>query len=252
MTEERLPPTPSEFIDAVHDWLLHWWDAPHEKSKPADWAMVGLTIGVAVAAFVSAFIIQGQLEEARTQTRLSVRPFVGLDDEGGDAIQNSVLHIDENGNAYMQYVIRGKNFSIAPAMEVFSYANLVVSDDLNAALEQGKEACRDERIGNHIGTVLFQGKNRVFTGFPTTTKVDARRLNLKPGERAMFSVWLTGCIGYRDQFNFLYRTKFRYQMVDSKGSVVSWIGPPEGAIDVTGKFIATGGEIDAGEIPKFK
>ncbi len=72
------PPTPSEFISAIYQWLLHWWDVPREKSKAADWAVAALTILIAVAAFWSAFIFQKQLEEARRQTEISERPWLSI------------------------------------------------------------------------------------------------------------------------------------------------------------------------------
>jgi hypothetical protein len=48
---ERNPPTPGEFVDAILHWLRHWWGAPREKSKAADWALAVLTVLIAVAAF---------------------------------------------------------------------------------------------------------------------------------------------------------------------------------------------------------
>jgi hypothetical protein len=73
------PPTPSEFLD----WLRRWWDAPREKSKAADWVLVGLTVAIAIAAFWSAWVFQGQLEEAKRTTELTreaQRPWIKITD----------------------------------------------------------------------------------------------------------------------------------------------------------------------------
>src|SRR5271157_674829 len=85
-------PTPSEFLGIIFNWLRHWWDAPHEKSKPADWAMVGLTIIIAVTAFWSICVFEGQLKEARRATDLSEKQW-HLDHMPWLAIENNTLGI---------------------------------------------------------------------------------------------------------------------------------------------------------------
>src|SRR6266853_1218431 len=190
------PPTPSEFLILVADWLRSRKDAPRESSKAADWILAGLTIAIAIAAFWSAFIFQGQLTEAKKQTRLSVRPWVGLD-EGPNAIETSSLQIDKDGNASLVYKIVAKNYSSTPAANVWAMANLVVADDLNTVYEQQRYACGDAVIGKpDIGLVLFQGRDRQFTMYPSTTKISVKH------ENSLIGIWLAGCIGYRDQFGY--------------------------------------------------
>jgi len=86
----------------------------------------------------------GQLRQMQTQTRLAIRPFVGLD-EGPDAIQTTPLFIDESGNARLTYVIRAKNYSNAPASNVWAFANLVVAIDAGriAKYNYGEGAYKD-------------------------------------------------------------------------------------------------------------
>jgi hypothetical protein len=222
------------------------------KPDPFDVAIWGLIL-TAVIALIYYFQLRSMQEtvgQLQTQTRLSVRPFVGPD-EGADAIQNGTLHIDESGNVSMLYAVRAKNYSSAPAMNVFSFANLVVGDDLNTVYEQERNACTDAMIGKpDIGYLLFAGKDRASDGFPISTSVSIRHHD---GQTYSFFVWLAGCIGYRDQFGFLYRTGFRYHMVDAvTGQPISWPGPPKGPIDVVGRFTQQNGKIDSGAIPKYK
>jgi hypothetical protein len=188
--------------------------------------------------------MDGQLEQMQTQTRLSLRPFVGLD-EGHEAIQTTALDIDESGNARLTYVIRAKNYSNVPATNVWAAANLVVADDMNTVYEWQGYACDDAMIGKpDIGQILFPGRDRVFTSMLATAKT------IKKHEGSRLQVWLTGGIGYRDQFGYLYRTKFMFMLRDGAGHVVVF-DPPRQSTQIAGRFIATGGAIDAGEIPKY-
>jgi hypothetical protein len=197
--------------------------------------------------------LNATLAEMRTQTRLAVRPYVGLNDDIPNPVGNGQLHIDDKGNASMLYGISAKNFSGVPAQEVASYANLVITDDLYEVYRQRDSACKDDVIGKpDIGSTLFQGRNRVFMQTLAMTTVKAIHTP-KPHDWYQFSVWLTGCIGYRDQFGYLYRTQFIQGMVDSTGNFVRWQGPPKGPLDITGRFVDEGGgKIDAGKVPKYK
>src|SRR5229473_4738660 len=51
----------------------------HEKSKASDWAMVILTFLTAVAAFISAWLFQEQLIEARKSFKLDERAWIELE-----------------------------------------------------------------------------------------------------------------------------------------------------------------------------
>lgn len=239
-------PTPSEMMRRFVVWLrgFHW---NREKAKVTDWLVVGLTLAVAVAAVWSAWVFQGQLHEAQKSTRLSVRPWVGLD-EGG-AIETTPLQIDESGNVSLTYTIRAKNYSSSPATNVWAAANLVIADDLTTVYEQQGFACSDAMIGKpDIGLVLFQGKERVFNSMPAFTKI-----TLKHGSGFQIGIWMAGCIGYRDQFGYLCRTKFIWGFRDETGRQIS-LQAPIPAMIINGHFVATasGGAIDTCQIPKYK
>jgi hypothetical protein len=180
----------------------------------------------------------------QTQTRLAIRPFVGLD-EGPDAIQTTPLFIDESGNARLTYVIRAKNYSNAPASNVWAFANLVVADDMATVYEWQGYARTDEVIGKpDIGQILFPGRNRVFTSMPAIAKI------IKKHEGSRLQAWLVGCIGYRDQFGYLYRTDFISMFRDAAGQVAVF-DPPKQPITIVGAFVPSGGAIDAGRIAKY-
>jgi hypothetical protein len=188
--------------------------------------------------------MEGQLGQMQTQTRLSIRPFVGLD-EGNNAIQTTPLLIDESGNARVTYIIRAKNYSNTPASNVWAFANLVVADDMRTVYEWQGYARTDEVIGKpDIGQILFPGRDRVFTSMPAIAKI------IKKHEGSRLQAWLVGCIGYRDQFGYLYRTEFISMFRDAAGQVAVF-DPPKQPITIVGAFVPSGGAIDAGRIAKY-
>lgn len=212
-------------------------------SKVAVWTLV---IGGIVAAvyFMQLLSLQATVEQMQAQTRLSVRPYIGLDE--GSPIETTPLHIDETGNASLVYKILAKNYSNSPASNVWAFANLVVADDLNTVYEQQGYACGDAVIGKpDIGLILFPGRDRVFNSMPGMTKVSIKH------EQSLIGVWLAGCIGYRDQFGYLYRTKFMYALQDDANKPINFVGSTHTA-DISGHFVPYGGSIDAGRIPKYK
>lgn len=72
------PPRPADRVVAIVNWLNRWWDAPREKSKAADWALVALTVLVAIAAFWSAHIFWRQLHDTEVAFRLEERAWIGF------------------------------------------------------------------------------------------------------------------------------------------------------------------------------
>jgi hypothetical protein len=210
---------------------------------------VGLFLSLVIAAIYGGqlIVMNNQLTEMAAQRRLSVRPWIGLD-EGKNAIQTTPLQIDKEGNASLVYKIVAKNYGSTPAANVWAMANLVVADDLNTVYEQQGYACGDAVIGKpDIGLVLFQGRDRQFTSYPSTTKISLKH------EKSQIGIWLAGCIGYRDQFGYLCRTKFIWGFQDESGRPVSLYAPVP-AMTIKGSFFATasGEGIDSCQIPKYK
>jgi hypothetical protein len=106
--EDDNPPTPTEFLN----WLRHWWDAPREKSKAADWVMVGLTVAVAIAAFWSACIFQAQLTEMHQASIMDQRAWVGL------AHVDELQPFDGALEHYPKFSLRFVNSGKTPATNV--------------------------------------------------------------------------------------------------------------------------------------
>jgi hypothetical protein len=215
-------------------------------SKVAIWTLFVAVI-VAVIYALQLVAMRDTVAQMQTQTRLSVRPWVGLD-EGLSAIQTTPLVIDKDGNASLNYAIRAKNYSNTPAANVWADANLVVADDLNTVYEQQGYACGDAVIGKpDIGLVLFQGRDRDFTSYPSATKINVKHQN------SLIGIWLAGCIGYRDQFNYLCRTKFIWGYQDDAGHGTT-LHSPVSAQTIMGHFAptASGNAIDACQGPKYK
>jgi hypothetical protein len=69
----------------------------------------------------------------------------------------------------------------------------------------------------------------------------------------MLQAFLTGCIGYRDQLGYLYRTKFIWMLYDDAGRVAMFDRPTQ-PTTINGHFLPGGNRdaIDAGQIPKYK
>jgi len=80
---------------------------------------------------------------------------------------------------------------------------------------------------------------------PGMTKISSKH------QGSHLQAFLAGCIGYRDQFGYLYRTRFMYMLYDEAGRVRIF-DRPTAPIDITGRFAPTGGSIDAGQVPKYK
>jgi hypothetical protein len=70
MSEDQ-PPTPAEFVQLIWTGLKHYLKSPQERPKWTDEAMVILTVLIALGGFLSAWLIVGQLREARTATQVT-------------------------------------------------------------------------------------------------------------------------------------------------------------------------------------
>jgi hypothetical protein len=190
-----------------------------------------VTVIIAAIYFFQLLAMRNTVTAMEKQTRLSVRPWIGLE-EGPNAIETTPLQIDKDGNASLVYKIVAKNYGSTPASNVWGMANLAVADDLNTAYEQQGYACGDAVIGKpDIGLVLFQGRDRQFTSYPSTTKISIKH------ENSQIGIWLAGCIGYRDQFGYLCRTKFLWGFQDETGKPVV-LNAPIPAQTIKGRFRA--------------
>jgi hypothetical protein len=77
--KHEFSPTPSEVLRFVRVYLRRSSAQGRQKSKAADWAMVALTFLTATAAFVSAWLFQAQLTDARKSFRVDERAWIEVD-----------------------------------------------------------------------------------------------------------------------------------------------------------------------------
>ena len=175
----------------------------------------GAIVLLAYSAFAALqwYEMKKSVETMNKQMRVSARPWVGLTDET-QPVQTGLLSIDSDGNPNVSYAIASKNFGTTGAQDVMANASLVISEDHATIISGQAEACSDIFIGKKgFGLVLFPGKaNTVMQSSGRYPKE-----KLKSGhEDGKFQAWLVGCVGFRDQFNFLYKTSFIYRYVDPR------------------------------------
>jgi hypothetical protein len=164
-----------------------------------------------VEARRSADAAQEALKVSRDELRISVRPWVAITDEVG-GVETTALKFDGQGNATMQHSITVRNFSESAAQNVMAVAFLMVTEDLNAIKARQKEASSDNYVGKtDMGFLLLPGRERLAV---TSASRFERSQVVSKSYTDRFQAYLVGCIGYRDQFGFLYHTNFIYWMVD--------------------------------------
>jgi hypothetical protein len=176
-------------------------------------ALVGLAMYVCETRRTNN-LSQQALGNAKSQLRLTVRPWIGIADEP-DAVKTSPIRFDEKGNASIGYAIKVKNFSNIAAQNVMSNAELVITDYYPITDSKQKEACGDGYVGNpDIGNVIFPGKD----GFSQqSASTFARSDMVAKSYTKKLQAFLVGCVGYRDQFKtVVYHTGFVYRLVDPR------------------------------------
>lgn len=120
-SEKNEPVEPSKAMAAIVNWLEHYWEAPREKAKWSDIAIVLLTIVVAGAAIYSAWIFQGQLDEMRHQLRQDQRSWVFIRPKGEFVGTNGLpravgidLDVTNEGKTLARNVLIGTRVEFVP------------------------------------------------------------------------------------------------------------------------------------------
>ncbi|HTX14805.1 MAG TPA: hypothetical protein VMD77_05875 [Candidatus Baltobacteraceae bacterium] len=211
--------------------------------------------GAAIALFAllaliyNACLIQQQLTTSeaangisKTQMRLSVRPWVGVDDSP-DAIRASRIFFDQDGNATIGYALTFKNYSSFAAQNVIAVPMLVITDDGTTIQNEIDMICGNNFMGKDFGPELWPGKQRYITGYQDKWPRD-HMVSKSPDGTVGASI--VGCIGYRDQFDWLYKSPFRYSLVDPKTHTPIRITPTP-LSSVTGQWLTDTGSIGTGE-----
>jgi hypothetical protein len=199
------PPTPSEFLILVADWLRSRKDAPRERSKAADWILAGLTIAIAIAAFWSAWIFDCQLremhksnEQARIQWEAEHRPWVGNGEIGFKQSPVFLVYPDNPIQARTQVTfdieIPIKNFGVAPALHVQTgllgtmTSQIAAPPTMDTMMES---ACGSSKSNiKRVGGVLFPNGPETRTELPENIMVPFIQI------AEVHRVWLAICVVY--------------------------------------------------------
>jgi|SRR5579864_2799018 len=176
------------------------------------------------------------LGQAQTQMRISVRPWVGITDEP-NAIQTTPIKFDGQGNASIKYRVSVRNYSTYGVQNVMAIGNLVVTEDLNRVRREMDALCGDNFVGHlDMGDVVFPGKQQLLTESGSIFN------RSEMGSSKKFEGWFVGCIGYRDQFKFLYHTRFIYWLNDTHGRPIEFDPTPN--TQIGGAFVPYFSSID--------
>jgi hypothetical protein len=224
-------PSPADVCAAVCRWLDHYWDVKREKAKWTDIAMVVLTLLVAVAAFVSALIFQGQLSESRKATVAATQNFM-LDERAWVEIEpiKPVLIANSSPDRAMFFCnIYPKNVGKTAATDIVVRALSLTSSEAFGN--------SDEQIRNTQDKMLLNKFTEMGTEQPVVVPDNPVSKVLGPGataaapfrlgcsEPATFKSgfqmreYIVGRIDYSDQFRIKHWLKFCYFVVNRRGEI---------------------------------
>ena len=115
-------------------------------------------------------------------------------------------------------------------------AGLVVTEDFTEVNRKMNEFCGDNYVGHpdmDMGFVLDPAKQQLVTEMGG---LYPRSMMISKSSSKKFEGWLVGCIGYRDQFGYLYHMKFIYDLADPKflGHPMEFDATPN--TQITGSF----------------
>lgn len=232
-SQEVEPPTPTEFIDAIVYWLKHWWDAPREKSKAADWLTAIVTIIVAAAAIWSAWIFQRQLNVAIESSRIDARAWVEIGPIAPVVFQKNVPQMFGGGKPKTTTTFR---YDIVPRNvgKTTAYDVEIRGYETHASGEWGSNteaiaSLQDRRMMGKYKEVET-GEPIPFPSFPmqraigpnTTATISASLGGQGPTtfrDGTMYFSYFVGRIDYTDAFKVSHWIKFCFFIEDEKGQI---------------------------------
>jgi hypothetical protein len=154
------------------------------------WTLIFI-IFTTIGVFIQAAILNSTDRTMERQIRISVRPWVGLTDDG-NPIETTLIQFDENGDARIEYKIITKNFSNAAAQGISAGAGLIISENLASVFALRDELCKNRFAGEKsYGALSFAGKVQpgVMSG------AIAFKRNIAVSSDGKTQAWLFGCIG---------------------------------------------------------
>jgi len=214
------PPSRSEVMVIVLNWLRHYWDAPHKKSKSTDWAIAALTLMIAGAAFWSAFIFNSQLRAMRKQFEATDRPWIKAEPK-----VESAITFHDNGDLSMSVTFILNNVGHSIATDVTVYGGALIpkpegGEHFRQPLERQAQLCG--KVQPYATTItLFPNETKEFNvGFRVShEEIEANLVPPPPGMPDVAPAKRTnpiifGCVDYK--FSSLrqhHQTGFIYNVV---------------------------------------
>ena len=168
------------------------------------------TVVLAAAAVTQCSVTHSQLKDMEGQLSQSVsqtRPWVGV-----ESITSTSLDIDDNGTARIVFHVTAENFGGYPAQHVFSYAELMVSQEMTSVYKRERELANEPHPDSG-GEVLFPGGDKGTYEWQSEVTKDHILRNAEQRESTgVFLAWAVGCVIYRDQFGIRHSTGFCYRL----------------------------------------
>lgn len=230
---EHAPSYWSKIPEAIVYWLHHYWDAPREKSKKTEVAMVILTLAIAIAAFWSGCIFQGQLTIARQVLESQTRPWVNIKSISVNPDSNFVIqHGGTNGlNMSLDFTL--ENFGQSPSERTaVAFTSDFVPNEIKerySVHELMDRSCREADGQSEADTVngtdpgidsVFPGDTGVVSKIGYGVAADNDNPSGPQGptfeRRSQYRVRVFGCIAYQatvDSSHVIHHTKLLYQPI---------------------------------------
>lgn len=221
------PPRPSElsvalfdFRRAAREYVRNYLNAPREKSKWTDGAMVLLTLLIAVAAFWSAWIFQGQLSEAHRATEIQERPWLSVE----VTPVNGVTFVNgQQAVLVLKFSLKNVGHSIAKGVQIDvkmlpTSPGFPVATD---AMQHQRELCDHPEIVSIGRFDLFpveQPVERELDISATPSAGQLARVTAGGNIRNFVGFYFVGCVTYHSSFgNEIRQTYFAYHLIKSIG-----------------------------------
>ncbi|HLV95521.1 MAG TPA: hypothetical protein VKS44_10060 [Candidatus Acidoferrales bacterium] len=188
-----------KIAEAIRFWLHRYWETPREKAKWTDGATVVLTLLIAIAAFWSACIFQGQLTVARQTMEAQTRPWVG---SGEVKVKNPMFVVYPSnpiqGRTQISFAIDIpiKNFGNSPAFHVDTEVGGTMTEQVgsspNIDAEMEYTCGRADGNAKSVGGVLFPNSSGTTLEVPENIGVPLIKIT------EVHRVWIVVCIAYSE------------------------------------------------------
>jgi hypothetical protein len=233
--KHEFSPMPSEVLRYFRAWL-RGFHRDREKSKAADWAMVGLTALGLIAAGISAVFVYLQLRDAQDNFRVDERAWIELEPIKLTESNTPIPGFPKAPHTGLKFEIRPKNVGKTVAREI----------DLKAIAVDGPESlAHDARELAETQDQFFMGQihswpDNVALTPPKTPTLrvlapgavapvplevlarpprEAKPDSENPQEQVRRVWYIIGRIDYLDEFSVNHAMKFCYFVTNDKGAL---------------------------------